>query len=80
MTTLRFRYPKDLLSQPLLHRTFFAGWGRIPAPSQIEVAGDYLLVTSEMTGSGTVHFPWPNKRLGLTFLATETLCERDRPY
>ncbi|MCL2623393.1 MAG: hypothetical protein FWD31_06975, partial [Planctomycetaceae bacterium] len=41
---------------------------------------DYLLVTSEMTGSGTVHFPWPNKRLGLTFLATETLCERDRPY
>ena len=33
-----------------------------------------------MIGSGTVHFPWPNKRLGLTFLATETLCERDRPY
>ena len=80
MTTLRFRYPKDLLSQPLLHRTFFAGWGRIPAPSHIDVADDCLSVSSEMTGSGTVHFPWPNKRLGLTFLATETLCERERPY
>ena len=80
MTTLRFRYPKDLLSQPLLHRTFFAGWGRIPTPTQIDVADDLLSVSSEMTGSGTVHFPWPNKRLGLTFLATETLCERDRPY
>ena len=80
MTTLLFRYPKDLLSQPLLHRTFFAGWGRIPAPTHIVVADDVLYVSSEMTGSGTVHFPWPNKRLGLTFLATETLCERDRPF
>ncbi len=80
MTTLRFRYPKDLLSQPLLHRTFFAGWGRIPAPTRIEVNGELLAVSSEMTGSGTVHFPWPNRRLGLTFLMTETLCERERPY
>jgi len=80
MTTLRFRYPKDLLSQPLVHRTFFAGWGRIPAPTQIVVDEDILSVSSEMTGSGTVHFPWPSKRLGLTFLATETLCERERPY
>ena len=80
MTTLRFHYPKDLLSQPLLHRTFFAGWGRIPAPTHIGVDGDFLSVSSEMAGSGTVHFPWPNKRLGLTFLATETLCERERPY
>ena len=80
MTTLRFRYPKDLLSQPLLHRTFFASWGRIPAPSQVEVGGDILSVTAQVSGSGTVHFPWPNKRLGLTFLMTETLCERDRPY
>ena len=80
MTTLRLRYPKDLLSQPLLHRTFFAGWGRIPVPTHISVDRDILSVTSDMTGSGTVHFPWPNKRLGLTFLATETLCERERPY
>ena len=80
MTTLRFRYPKDLFSQPLLHRTFFAGWGRIPAPTHIGVDGGILTVSSDMTGSGTVHFPWPNKRLGLTFLATETLCERERPY
>jgi len=80
MTTLRFRYPKNLLSQPLLHRTFFAGWGRIPAPTQIEVDGDCLLVSSDLAGSGTVHFPWPNKRLGLTFLATETLCQREQPY
>ena len=80
MTTLRFRYPKDLLSQPLLHRAFFAGWGRIPTPTHIAVEGDTLSVSSGIAGSGTVHFPWPNKRLGLTFLASETLCEREKPY
>ena len=80
MTTLRFHYPKDLISQPLLHRTFFASCGRVPTPTQVKVDGNELLLASEATGSGTVHFPWPSKRLGLTFLLTETLCERERPY
>jgi len=80
MTTLRFRYPKDLLPAPLLHRTFFASWGRVPALSKIVLEDDMLIVHTEMPGSGTVHFPWPNKRLGVIFLCTETLCERERPY
>ncbi|MDR1492479.1 MAG: endo-1,4-beta-xylanase [Planctomycetaceae bacterium] len=79
-TTLRFRYPRDLLSQPLLHRAFFASWGRIPVPTQVRVEEDILIIESQTLGSGTVHFPWPNRRLGLVFLATETLCERERPY
>ncbi|MDR1958057.1 MAG: hypothetical protein LBQ54_03270 [Planctomycetaceae bacterium] len=80
MTTLHFRYPEGLIPVPLMARSFFAGWGKVPFPSQVTFFDDILSVQSEASGSGTFFFPWPHKRLGFLFLATDTLCERERPY
>jgi|GEM_PF-2152515 len=81
MTTLYFRYPEGMLPVQLLRRAFFAaGLGKVPLRSEIMLTGDILSATTDATGSCTFFFPWLNKRLGVIFLSTDTLCERERPY
>ena len=80
MITLRFHYPEDMIPVQLLKRSFFASWGKVPLPSTISLSGNVISVTANSHRSGTFFFPWPHKRLGMVFLATDTLCERNRPY
>lgn len=80
MPELKFRYPKDMVSESLLGRSFFASWGRVPKPSRVFMENGILTVSAEGIGSGTVHVPWKHPRLGMILESTETLLPRPLPY
>ena len=80
MTEYRFRITPGIVPQPLLEKAYFASWGRSPRPSQVHFDGNELLIRSEIKGSGTIHIPWPHKKLGITIESTDSLLGREQPY
>ena len=80
MQALRFRVPPNTVPPPLLRKSFFASWGRIPRPAEITIEGDELVVHPDSKGSGTLHTLWPHRLLGATVESTDSLLPRSRPY
>ena len=80
MQAIRFRVPPNTVPLPLLRKSFFASWGRIPYPAEVVIEGDELVVLPESKGSGTLHVLWPHRLLGATVESTDSLLPRSRPY
>ncbi|MDR0521605.1 MAG: beta-galactosidase [Planctomycetaceae bacterium] len=75
-----FRISPDQIPLPLLEKSYFARWGRIPCPTLTRFHGDEFLIFSDNAGSGTIHVPRPNPVFGIMMEATESLLSRDTPY
>ncbi len=80
MQAFRFRLAPNTVPTPLLKKSFFASWGRIPRPAKISVEENELIVQSESRGSGTLHVFWPHRLLGVTVESTDSLLPRSTPY
>ncbi len=80
MHPFRFRLPPNSIPRSLLRKSFFASWGRIPRPAQVQVEENELLVRPEGKGSGTLHVFWPHRFLGVTVESTDSLLPRQTPF
>ena len=76
----RFRLTPNTVPTPLLRKSFFAAWGRVPQPAKITIAENELLVQPYGKGSGTLHVFWPHRLLGVTVESTDSLLPREQPY
>ena len=76
----RFRITPGIIPQSFLETAYFAGWGRIPRPTQTTVHGSDLSVRADSTGSGTIHVPMVHLPLGVVMESTESLLSRSEPY
>jgi len=80
MLPYRFRLTPNTVPTPLLRKSFFATWGRIPRPAKVAIKENELLVSPEGKGSGTLHVFWPHHLLGVMVESTDSLLPRERPY
>ena len=80
MQAYRFRLTPNTVPTPLLRKSFFATWGRIPRPAKVSIEGDELLVCPVGKGSGTLHVFWPHHLLGVIVESTDSLLPRPNPY
>ncbi|MDR1964190.1 MAG: beta-galactosidase [Planctomycetaceae bacterium] len=80
MSELRFRISQGVVPEPLLKKSYFATWGRVPRPTKTFLVGNELVVSTSVRGSGTVHVPWPHTQIGLSMESTESLISQDRTY
>ncbi|MDR3198606.1 MAG: hypothetical protein LBU34_12130 [Planctomycetaceae bacterium] len=80
MNEFRFRISPGVIPEPLLKKSYFATWGRIPRPTEIVLNGNEMTVRTSVKGSGTVHVPWLHTQIGLSMESTESLIIQERPY
>ncbi|MDR0705083.1 MAG: beta-galactosidase [Planctomycetaceae bacterium] len=80
MSKLCFRISPGIVPEPLLKKSYFAAWGRVPHPTEIILNGNEMTVCTQAKGSGTVHVPWPHRQLGLSMESTESLINQEHPY
>jgi hypothetical protein len=76
----RFRITPGIIPNPLLETAFFAGWGRIPRPTQTIVQDNELIIHTDYISSGTVHVPLLHLPFGVVMESTESLLSRHEPY
>ncbi|MDR2116876.1 MAG: hypothetical protein LBP87_10910 [Planctomycetaceae bacterium] len=80
MNELRFRISPGVIPEPLLKKSYFATWGRVPRPTEIVLNGNEMTVCTSVKGSGTVHVPWLHTQIGLSMESTESLINQERPF
>ncbi|MDR0337556.1 MAG: beta-galactosidase [Planctomycetaceae bacterium] len=80
MNELRFHISSRIIPEPLLKKSYFATWGRVPYPTEIVLNENEMVVYTSAKGSGTVHVPWLHSQIGLTMESTESLICQERPY
>jgi hypothetical protein len=80
MNEWRFRIMPGLIPVPLLEKAYFAGWGRVPHPTQVAIEDGELIIGAASRESGTIHVPMQHQLLGITMESTETLLSRETPY
>jgi hypothetical protein len=80
MNELRFHISPGVIPEPLLKKSYFATWGRVPRPTEIVLNGNEMTVCTSVKGSGTVHVPWLHTQIGLSMESTESLINLERPY
>ena len=80
MLEFRFRLTPGVIPPSLLHKMFFASWGRVPGPADICVAENELIVKTDTSNSGTFHVLRPYQPLGIVLESTDSLISRSEPY
>lgn len=83
MGSMTFLLPNPVppAAEALLRQACFAGgYDQTPSPTQVQIAGDRLVVSRGSNESAYLFLPWPVGANGVMVTATSTLRERAEPY
>lgn len=83
MGTMNFLLPHDASqadNSDLDRACVKVGFDNMPTPTRVDVQGDRLVLTREVTESGSLTLPWNVQDCGRIICSTGTIIERSAPY